>query len=176
MIKHYFNDLRALGTDPSAFFAQPQGRLTEKDAFRFANLTGLAIALELALVEIFSGSSWINVVMVTAVMFLALPFLVNVWIYIWDGFLRLCAFLLGENLSTQATRYVVAYSLAGFLLIGIGFGLGKWLVLATFVLQVLGLEKTLKCSRWTAGVYVLFPLSLFLVLLGFTMFMFKVFN
>ena len=176
MIQHYLQELRALWLDPSGFFGHPQGRLNEKDSFRFANLTGLLIALELGLAEVIAGGSWGNVAWVTLAMFVILPFLVNAWIYLWDAFIRLCASLLGETLPSQSTRYVVAYSLAGFLLVGIGFGLGKWLVLATFAFQVLGLEKTLKCSRWTAGVYVLFPLSLVLVLLLFTLFMFKVFH
>ncbi|HVZ81164.1 MAG TPA: hypothetical protein VHE12_10290 [bacterium] len=176
MIQRYFQDMRSLWLDPSGFFARSPERLNEKEAFRFANLTGLAIALELGLVEILSGSSWMNVVLVTLVMFLALPFLVNAWIYLWDGFLRLCAFLLGEKVPFTETRSVVAYSLGGFLFVGIGFGVGKWLALATFLFQVLGLEKSLKCSRWTAGVLVLFPLSLVLVLVVFTLFMFKVFQ
>lgn len=176
MIRHYLQELRALCFDPSGFFARSQGRLTEKDSFRFANLTGLLIALELGLAEVLAGGSWGNVAWVTLAMFLILPFVVNAWIYVWDAFMRLCASLLGETLSPESTRYVVAYSLAGFLLVGIGFGLGKWLALATFLFQVLGLEKTLRCSRWTAGIYVLFPLSLVLVLLFFTLFMFKVFH
>lgn len=176
MINRYFLDLRSLWTNPADFFGRSQSSMNEKDAFRFANLTGVLVALELGLLEILSGGSWLNVVLMTAVMFLALPFLVNVWIYLWDGFLRLCASLLGKNLSAASTRLVVAYSLAGLVALGIGFGLGKWLVLATLVFQIVGLEKSLRCSRWTAGVYVLFPFSLVAVLLLFTVFIFKVFK
>ena len=76
----------------------------------------------------------------------------------------------------EPVRQVVAYSVAGIALLGLGFGLGKWFCLAVFVFQVFGVEKVLKCSRWTAGVYVGLPFSLVAVLLVFVVFMFEVFK
>jgi len=176
MIKQYFENLKFLWLSPAQFFNQSFDPGGEKAAFRFANLTGILVALELGLAEICSGGSKINVVLVTLAMLLAMPFLVNAGIYLWAGFMQLCAFLLGETLPLEPLRQVVAYSIAGIALFGLGFGLGKWLSLATFVFQVFGLEKVLKCSRWTAGILVVFPFSLLAVLLIFGAFMFKVFK
>jgi hypothetical protein len=176
MVKQYFEDLRFLWFRPAEFFGREFGVLAEKDAFRFANFTGILVALELGLVEIFSGSSWVNVTLVMLLFLLGMPFLVNAGIYLWSGFIRLCAYLLGENLPAEPLRLVVAYSIAGIAFLGVGFGLGKWLALASFVFQVFGVEKALRCSRWTAGVYVGLPFSLVAVLTGFVIFMFKVFR
>lgn len=176
MIKHYFEDLRFLWLRPADFFTRNYRPGDEKDAFRFANLTGILVALELGLAEVLSGGSLFNVLLVTVVMLLAMPFLVTAGIYLWAGFMGLCAFLVGETLPAEPVRQIVAYSVAGIALMGLGFGLGKWLCLAAFVFQVFGVEKVLKCSRWTAGVYVGLPFSLVAVLLVFIAFMFKVFK
>lgn len=176
MIKQYFENLRQVWLGPSEFFDRSYGLEAEKEAFRFANLTGLLVALELGLVEILSGSSWVNVTLVTGAMLLGMPFLVNAGIYLWSGFMKLCAYLLGESIPLEPVRQVVAYSVAGIALVGVGFGLGKWFALATFVFQIFGVEKVLRCSRWTAGIYVGLPFSLVAVLGGFVIFMFKVFK
>jgi hypothetical protein len=176
MIRHYFEDLKFLWLQPADFFARNYHPGDEKDSFRFANLTGILVALELGLAEVLAGGSFFNVLLVTVVMLLAMPFLVTAGIYLWSGFMRLCAFLVGETLPTEPVRQVVAYSIAGIALLGLGFGLGKWLCLAVFVFQVFGVEKVLKCSRWTAGIYVGLPFSLVAVLLVFVAFMFKVFK
>ena len=176
MVRHYFDDLKFLWLRPADFFVRDFSPERERDAFRFANLTGILVALELGLAEILAGGSVINVVMVTVVMLLAMPFLVNAGIYLWSGFMRLCAYFLGESLPLEPVRQVVAYSIAGIVFVGVGFGLGKWLVLATFVFQVFGVERVLRCSRWTAGVFVGLPFSLVAVLLVFVGFMFKVFK
>lgn len=176
MIKQYFENLKSLWLSPTYFFNRDYDLEGEKAAFRFANLTGILVALELGLAEICSGGSKINVILVTLAMLLAMPFLVNAGIYLWAGFMQLCAYLLGEALPVEPLRQVVAYSIAGIALLGLGYGLGKWLSLATFVFQVFGLEKVLKCSRWTAGILVGFPFFLVAVLLIFVAFMFKVFK
>jgi hypothetical protein len=176
MVKEYFENLRFLWSRPSEFFEERSAAEDEKEAFRFANLTGILVALELGLAEIFSGGSIINIVLVTLGMLLGMPFFVNAWIYLWSGFMKLCANLMGETLPLDPVRRVVAYSIAGIALLGLGWGLGKWLALATFVFQVFGVEKALRCSRWTAGVYVGLPSSLVAMLLLFVLFMFKVFK
>jgi len=176
MVRHYFENLRFLWFRPSEFFSQNYQPGDEKESFRFANLTGILVALELGLAEILAGGSKLNVVLVTVAMLLAMPFLVTAGIYLWSGFMRLCAFLVGESLPLEPVRQVVAYSIAGIALLGLGFGLGKWLFLAVFIFQFYGVEKVLKCSRWTAGIYVGLPFSLVAVLLVFVAFMFKVFK
>ncbi len=176
MVKQYFENLRFLWFRPAEFFARKYHPGDEKEAFRFANLTGILVAFELGLAEIGAGGSKLNVLLVTVVMLLAMPFWVTAGIYLWTGFIRLCAFLVGEGLPTEPLRQVVAYSIAGIALLGLGFGLGKWLCLTVFVFQVFGVEKVLKCSRWTAGIYVGLPFSLLAVLLIFVAFMFKVFK
>jgi hypothetical protein len=176
MVRHYFENLRFLWFRPGEFFIQNYQPGDEKESFRFANLTGVLVALELGLAEILAGGSKVNVVLVTVAMLLAMPFLVTAGIYVWSGFMRLCAFLVGESLPLEPVRQVVAYSIAGIALLGLGFGLGKWLSLAVFVFQVFGVEKVLKCSRWMAGIYVGLPFSLVAVLLVFVVFMFKVFK
>ncbi len=176
MIRQYFENLRFLWLHPAQFFSRTAVGEDEKESFRFANLTGVFVALELGLAEILTGGSVINVTLVTVVMLLAMPFLVTAGIYLWAGFMRLCAFLIGESLPVEPMRQVVAYSVAGIALMGLGFGLGKWFCLSAFVFQVFGVEKVLKCSRWTAGIYVGLPFSLVAVLLVFVAFMFKVFK
>ncbi len=174
MLKDYFEKLKRLWLRPAEFFASSFDPEDENAATWFAVLTGLLVALELGAGEILSGGSKVNVILVTVVMLLAMPFFVTAWIYLWAGFLKLCASLLGENMPLQPIRQVVAYSIAGIALLGLGFGLGKWLALATFVFQVFGVEKVMRCSRWTAAVYVGLPFSLVAVLAGFVVFMFKV--
>jgi hypothetical protein len=176
MVQQYFRNLKFLWLQPSAFFDENYDSRDEKEAFRFANITGILVALELGIAEIFSGGSITNVALVTLVMLLGMPFFVNAWIYLWSGFMKLCAYMLGEVLPLEPTRQVVAYSVAGIALLGLGYGLGKWLGLATFVFQMFGMEKVLRCSRWTAGIYVGLPFSLVAVLGGFVIFMFKVFK
>ncbi len=176
MIRHYFEDLRFLWLDPAQFFGRAHIPEDEKESFRFANLTGIFVALELGLAEILAGGSIVNVTLVTVVMLLAMPFLVTAGIYLWAGFMRLCAYLIGESLPLEPVRQIVAYSVAGIALMGLGFGLGKWSCLAVFVFQLFGVEKVLRCSRWTAGIYVGLPFSLVAVLLVFVAFMFKVFK
>lgn len=176
MIRQYFENLRFLWFHPGQFYGRTHIPQDEKESFRFANLTGIFVALELGLAEILAGGSVVNVTLVTVVMLLAMPFLVTAGIYLWTGFMRLCAFLIGEALPLEPLRQVVAYSVAGIALMGLGFGLGKWLCLAVFLFQLFGVEKVLKCSRWTAGVYVGLPFSLVAVLLVFIAFMFKVFK
>jgi hypothetical protein len=60
--------------------------------------------------------------------------------------------------------------------VGVGFGLGKWLLVSSFVFQFFGLEKMLRCSRWTSAVYVGLPVSLVGVLGALLTLMFKVFK
>ncbi len=176
MVQEYFRDLGFLWSRPSEFFRENYDADGENKAFRFANITGILVALELGIAEIFSGGSVTNVALVTLVMLLGMPFFVNAWIYLWSGFMKLCAYMLGEVLPLEPVRQIVAYSVAGLTLFGLGYGLGKWLALATFVFQVVGIEKVLRCSRWTAGIYVGLPFSLVAVLTGFVIFMFKVFK
>lgn len=176
MVRQYFENLGFLWSRPSEFFQKNYAADGENKAFRFANITGLLVAVELGVAEIFSGGSIMNVALVTLVMLLGMPFFVNAWIYLWTGFMKICAYMLGEVLPVEPIRQVVAYSVAGIALLGLGYGLGKWLALATFVFQIFGVEKVLRCSRWTAGIYVGLPFSLVAVLSGFVIFMFKVFK
>lgn len=176
MINEYLGKVRALWLEPGVFFDQDFGPAAEKDAFRFAVVTGLLVALELGIAEALAGGSLSIIALVTGIMLLAMPFLVTVWIYLWTHFMRLCAYLLGENLPQEPVRLVVAYSVGGWLVAGLGFGLGKWLALAAFLFQLLGIEKILPCSRWTAAVYVGLPFSMMAVLAGFFTLMFKVFK
>jgi hypothetical protein len=176
MVQEYFQNLRFLWSRPAEFFDDNYDADGETKAFRFANITGLLVAVELGVAEIFSGGSIMNVVLVTLVMLLGMPFFVNAWIYLWSGFMKLCAYMLGEVLPLEPVRQVVAYYVAGLAFLGLGYGLGKWLALAIFVFQIFGVEKVLRCSRWTAGIYVGLPFSLVAVLTGFVIFMFKVFK
>ncbi len=176
MVRHYFENLRFLWFRPGEFFSRNYQPGDEKESFRFANLTGVLVALERSLSEILAGGSKVNVVLVTLATLLAMPFLVTAGIYLWSGFMRLCAFLVGESLPLEPVRQVVAYSIAGIALLGLDFSLVIWLSLAVFVFQVFGMEKVLKCSRWTAGIYVGLPFSLVAVLLVFVALMFKVFK
>jgi hypothetical protein len=52
--------------------------------------------------------------------------------------------------------------------------LGLWLALMTFVFQFFGVEKGLRCSRWTAAVYVGLPFGIVAVMFGVVTLMFKV--
>jgi hypothetical protein len=176
MLKNYFGNLKFLWFQPSEFFDSAFNPEDEKSSTRFAVLTGFLVALELGVAEILSGGSALNVALVMAVMLLGMPFATTAWIYLWAGFMKLCAYLLGEDLPWEPVRNVVAYSLAGIALVGVGFGLGKWLALAMFVFQVFGVQKILHCSRWTAAVFVGLPFSLVVVLGIFVAFMFKVFK
>ena len=176
MIRHYFENLRFLWSRPSQFFGQAGLMADEKESFRFANITGILVALEKGLAEILAGGSIGNVVLVLVVMLLAMPFLVTAGIYLWASFMRLCAFLVEESLPLEPMRQVVAYSVAGIALLGLALGFWELFCVAVFVFQVLGVEKALKCSRWTAGIYVGLPFSLVGVLLLFVGFMFKVFK
>jgi hypothetical protein len=81
----------------------------------------------------------------------------------------------GETLPLGSVRPVVAYSAAGLVALGVGLGVGKWLALSMFVFQLLGVEKALGCSRWTAAVYVGLPFSMVAVLAGLLTLMFKVY-
>lgn len=176
MIKEYFGQLRFLWTRPAEFYSQVVLQAGEKESSRFSVMTALLVAVELGLVEALSDRSIWIVALVTVLMLLAMPFVVTVWIYLWSGFVKLCANLLGETLPWEPLRRVVAYSAAGWVALGLGYGLGKWVALATILFQVIGVEKALRCSRWTAVVYVGLPFSMVVVLGGFFAFMFKVFK
>ncbi len=174
MIKEYFSNLKNLWLGPAEFFEMNLGSEPEKHAIRFAALTSLLVALELGLVEILSDSSKVTVGIILALMLIGMPFLIVLWVYLWTAFMRLCAYLLGESLPADKVRLVVAYSAAGLVALGLGFGVGIWLALMVFVFQVIGIEKILGYSRWTAAVYVGLPFSLIAVLAGFFTLMFKV--
>ena len=176
MFKNYFQNLTELGLHPARFFERDFGPAGEKESIRFAVLTGVLVALELGISEALGGGSLGIVALVTGLTLLGMPFFVTLWIYLWAGFMKLCAYLLGENFPLQPVRQVVGFSVAGMIPLGIGFGFGKWLALASFPLQVLGVEKALRCSRWTALVYVGLPFSMLAVLGGFFFLMFKVFK
>lgn len=176
MVKEYFEKLSQLWMGPVGFFEQDSSHSSEKDALQFAVITSLLVALELGIAEALSGESLGMVALVTLLMLFGMPFLFAGWVYLWASFIKLCGNLMGENLSLQPVRRVVAYSAAGFAALGVGFGLGKWLALAVFVFQVFGIEKSLRCSRWTALIYVGLPFSLVAVLAVFFTLMFKVFK
>ncbi|HEY5039175.1 MAG TPA: hypothetical protein VIJ93_08910 [bacterium] len=161
---------------PAEFFAAVPASSGMNEAVRFSALTGVLVALELGIVEALSGGSIGIVALVTLLMLAGMPLLVTVGVQLWSHFVRLCGFLLGESLPLEPLRQVTAYSTAGLVALGVGWGLGKWLVLATFVFQFFGVEKVLRCSRWTAAVYVGLPFSIVAVLAGLSTLMFKVFK
>src|SRR5579864_4764734 len=113
MAKEYFDKLKLVWFRPVEFFDQDFGPEGEKNAFRFAVLTGFLVALELGISEALSGGSPGIVAFVTVILLAGMPLAVTVWIYFWTGFVRLCAYLLGEGLPIRQVRLVVAYSLAG---------------------------------------------------------------
>jgi hypothetical protein len=175
MIKEYLNDLKFLWLRPSEFFDRPRKEGDEKAISKFTILTGVLVALEVGLVEALGGGSIWIIALITALNVLVLPFAIMVWVYLWTSFVRFCAILLGETLPLEPVRQVVAYSAAGLVALGLGFGLGKWLLLAIVVFQIVGIEKALGCSRWMASIYVGLPFALVGVLGGLFAFMFKVF-
>ncbi len=176
MMKDYFRKLKLLWFHPAEFFEAHFNRADDKEAMRFSVLTSCLVALELGLAEAFSGGSIWIITFVTVLMLIGLPFVVTVWIYLWSAFMKLCANLMGETLPLAPVRQVVAYSVGGLVLLGLGFGLGTFLALAIFVFQVYGFEKVLRYSRWTSVVYVGLPFSMVAVLIGIFTLMFKVFK
>jgi len=176
MFKDYFQNLVSLWLRPGRFFERNFSPSGEKESVRFAVITGILLALELGVSEALAGGSLGIVALVTGITLLAMPFFVTLWIYLWAAFMKLCAYLLGESYPLEPVRQVVGFSVAGFIPLGFGIGLGKWLALISFPFQVLGIEKALKCSRWTALVYVGLPFSMCAVLAFFFILMFKVFK
>jgi len=176
MFSECLAQLRSLWLQPADFYSRVVQEQGEGGSSRFSVLTALFVALELGLVEAFSDRSIWIVALVTAILLVALPFVVTVWTYLWSGFIKLSASLLGEDLPWEPLRRVVAYSAAGWTALGLGYGLGKWVALATFFFQIIGVEKAFRCSRWTAVIYVGLPFSMVAVLGGFFAFMFKVFK
>ncbi len=162
-------------TEPARFFERTLGQQSLSQALRFAALTGIFVALELGISEAFASSSWAIVALVTALTLVAMPLALVVWVYVWSAFIQLCAFLLQEELPFSPLRLMVGYSTAGLLFLGLGGWLGKLLSLSTVFFQVLGMERVLKCSRWTAVLFVFLPFSIFALLIGFFSLMFKVF-
>jgi hypothetical protein len=176
MFKEYFQKLKNLWFRPSEFYERVYAAQDEKSALNFSVMTGILLAVEMGVVEALSGGSLGNVAMVTILLLAAMPLVVTLWIYLWSAYMRLCAYLLGEAIPVEPLRQVVAYSMAGLVALGVGYGLGKWLALVIFVFQVFGVEKFLKCSRWTAVVYVGLPFSTVAVLVALGTLMFKVFK
>jgi hypothetical protein len=138
-------------------------------------ITGAFVALELSLKEFLSSGSIPIVALVMAILLLLLPFVFLLGVYAWAAFMRLCAGLLNETLPLAPLRLVTAYSAAGFLAMLFGFSFGIWLSLAFLVFQVYGVERMLKCSRWTSVVFVGLPFSIVGVLFALFTLMFKVF-
>lgn len=175
MISNYCRKTKELFTRPSDFYGEVLQQPDLKGAARYTALTGVFVALGLALRELLLNGSPSLVALVTALLLLLMPAVMLAGVYAWTGFMRLCAGLLDESLPDLPLRLVVAYSVAGFLTLGLGFTLGKWLSLVFLIFQVLGVERMLKCSRWTAVVFVMLPFSIVgVVILLFTL-MFKVF-
>ncbi len=175
MIKDYFEKLKAVWTKTPEFYESILSRDNSSDAARFAALTGVLVALELGLVEAANKGSISMVAMVVGIMLVVAPFLTLTWVYLWSAFIRLCGMLLGEKLPLKPLQLVVSYSSAGLVTLGIGIFWGKWLALIVVFFQMLGTERALKCSRKTAAVYVMLPVSLVMILLGLFTIMFKVF-
>ncbi len=174
MVKDYFGKLWRLWSGPADFFGETQA-LDKKASFRFAVMTGVFLALELGALEALSGGSKWIVALVTFLLLLGFPLLLVVGATLWVHFMRLCAYLTGESLPAEKTLPVVAYSMAGLVALGLGFGLGKWLALSVFFFQFLGVERALRCTRWMAVVYVGLPFSLAAVLFGFFTLIFKIY-
>ena len=176
MLKTYIRKLRLLWRHPVEFFQEAQYEPDLKEASRFAILTGLLVALEIGVTEALSGGHTEIVALVTLALLVVMPLVVMLWIYLWAGFMKLCGFLLGNDLPSGPLRQAVAYSTGGWVPIIVGFGLGKWMALVTFLFQFFGVEKGLNCSRWAAAVYVGLPFSIVAVVFGLVTLMFKVFK
>ena len=175
MFKDYIAQIKLAYTSPSRFFEQALQRGSFAQALQFAALTGVCIALELGISEAFASSSPAIVALVTLLTLLAMPLVLMAWVFVWSTFIQLCAFLLQEHLPFFPLRLMVGYSSAGLLFLGLGGWFGKLLSLTTLFFQVWGMERVLKCSRWTAVLFVFLPFSIFAVLIGFFSLMFKVF-
>ena len=175
MLNVYINQVKLAYTRPGRFFDEALQRGSLPKALEFAALTGVCIALELGISEAFASSSPAIVALVTFLMLIVMPVVLMAWVYVWSAFIQLCAFLLQENLPFSLLRLMVGYSSAGLLFLGLGGWFGKFLSLATIVFQVWGMERVLKCSRWTAVLFVFLPFSIFAVLVVFFSLMFKVF-
>jgi hypothetical protein len=175
MFRQYFQQLRSVYTAPGRFFEDIFDHSTFQKALMFAALTGVVIALELGLSEVLESSSLGIIALVTVVTLFVLPLAMVAGVYIWSGFTKLCAYLLKEELPYEPLLIMVGYSAAGFLFLGLGGWVGKFLSLAALIFQVAGMEKMMKCSRWTAVIFVFLPFSIFMVCVGFFTLMFKVF-
>ncbi|MGH7739577.1 MAG: hypothetical protein ACREL1_05470 [bacterium] len=175
MFLDYFSQVKSAYTRPSRFLDQNLGRADLGRALRFAAITGACVALELGISEALTSSSLSIVALVTVLALILLPIVFGAWVFIWSGFIRLCAFLLQENLPASPLRLVVGYSSVGLLFLGLDGWIGKLISLITVVFQVWGMERVLRCSRWTAILFVFLPFSIFLLLLGLVSLMFKVF-
>jgi len=175
MLTQYLRQLKTVLIQPSEFFFNALESSDMNDASKFAALTAILVALEVGLDEFLGGGSLGMVGLVTIIMLVGLPFATLVGIYVWAGFTKVCGYLMDVNLPMGPLRLVTAYSSAGMLALGLGFTLGKWLALVIVFYQVVGMERALKCSRITAVIYVMLPLSLVGVLVGIFTLMFKVF-
>jgi hypothetical protein len=170
----YFSRLGSIWSRTSDFFDDP--RLGDPaQAMPFAAATGALLALELGLWEALTGGSLAMVALVTGLLLLGLPLAVLAGVVLWSRFMGLCATFLGEALPMGKVLPVTAYSTAGLAAFALGPGLGKWLVLAAFFFQFLGIEKSLPSSRWTALTLVGLPFSMAAVLAGFFTFIFKIY-
>ncbi|HET9870529.1 MAG TPA: hypothetical protein VFR02_08550, partial [bacterium] len=110
MFRDYFQQIKLAYTRPGRFFEQAlqQGSLSQ--ALRFSALTGVCVALELGVSEAFASSSLPIVGLVTALTLVALPLASVVWVFGWAAFIRLCGFLLQEDLASPSLRLMVGYS------------------------------------------------------------------
>lgn len=176
MLTDYLSSLKLLWFHCPEFFEQTLKKPDGRSAIRFAVLTSLLVAVEIGLAEALSGGAITIVALVTIVLLAGLPFASFLFVHLWSFFMRLCGVLLGEDLSAEQLRPIVAYSLGGLVALGLGSGLGGVLALAIIVFQYVGFRKVLGYSRWQSAVYVGFPFSLVAVMgIIFTL-LFKVFK
>jgi len=165
--------LRELAIRPSHFYGEAFLQPDLKDVARFSMFSGLLLAAGLSLLETAVGRSW-TVAAVSLILLLTLPFLFLLASYVWAYFMKTTASLLGETVPFDTARVVAGYSMAGLLPLMLG-RFGSWLALATILLQVLGLERGLGCSRFKATVLTLFPTAIAALFSLFYTFMFEVF-
>ena len=174
-MKNYFRKLLMLWTRPGEFYSAAALETDSQPASNFAALTAILVAVELGLQEALSGGTLSIVAFVTVALLIALPFGVLLSGFLWAGFIRLTASLLGADLPFLALQKLVFYSCGGLAAMALAFLVGKWAALAVFFFQVAGSGEMLSCSKVSAYVYVLLPASMFGVLGLVLALLFKVF-
>jgi len=174
LVRTYWLSLRRLTSSPVVFFERVSTEWTEADARVFARANGLLLAMLFFTLEAFTGGriGW-PLLLVAALSLVFLPFVMQALADLWAGFIVVASRVLGSPLELSDTRKVLGFSTAGLLPLAFGGGWLSLLALWTVVLQTLGLEKVVPCSRFKAAVLVGFPFLLLLTLAFMVTIIFK---